>query len=107
MVYDLDTTSRDLSTEFTLGDFLFGTVKLTKNNDPDKHGYSGYGIESDARSQFSLNGEWSKNLVTFGVDNSLSLHTDKRRKDILVLVERKFVLVCTAMESTVFCMLIM
>ena len=55
--YELDTWSRDLSTEFTLGDCLFGAVKLTKNADCGKYGCSDYGTGSDARSQFSLNGE--------------------------------------------------
>lgn len=31
IVYELDTWSRDLNTDFTLTDCLFGTVKLTKN----------------------------------------------------------------------------
>ena len=33
----LDTCSRDLNTDFTLGNCLFGAVKLTKNADPDKY----------------------------------------------------------------------
>ena len=32
---------RNLSTDFTLNDCLFGSVKLTKNADPDKYKYSG------------------------------------------------------------------
>ena len=28
-------------------------MKLTKKTDPDRYGYSGYGIGFDARSQFS------------------------------------------------------
>ena len=32
---------------FVLGNFLFGAVTLTKNADPDKHPYSGYGISFD------------------------------------------------------------
>ena len=31
---------------------LLRAVKLTKNADPDKHEYSGYGIESNAHSDF-------------------------------------------------------
>ena len=31
---------------------LFGTVKLTENFDPDKYGYTCYGIGFDAHSQF-------------------------------------------------------
>ena len=44
--------SRDLNTDFRLGISVFGAVKLTKNADLDKYGYSGYGIGFDARSQF-------------------------------------------------------
>ena len=36
IVYELNTWSRDLNTDFTLKDCLFGAVKLTKNADPDK-----------------------------------------------------------------------
>ena len=35
-VYELDSWSRDLNTDFNLEDCLFGGVKLTKNTDPDK-----------------------------------------------------------------------
>ena len=38
IVYDLDTWSRDLNTDFTLKDCLFGAVKLSKNPDPDTTG---------------------------------------------------------------------
>ena len=74
--------------KFTLCDCLFGDVKLTKNTDTDKHGYSGYGTGFNASSQFLLpSGEWGKNVVIFSVDNSLSLYADDRKKDILVLAE--------------------
>ena len=45
----VDTQSRDLNTDFTLGNCLFAVVKLTSNVDPDKYRYSGYGIGFDAR----------------------------------------------------------
>ena len=81
IVYELDTFTRDLNTKITLGDCLFGAMKLTKNADPDKHGYSCYGIGFGARSQFSLpNGEWGKNVVIFGVEHRLSLHAGNRKK---------------------------
>ena len=35
-----------------------------------------------------MNEEWGKNVIIFGVDNSLSVHTDNRKKDILVLGKR-------------------
>ena len=40
--------------EFTLGDCLFGAVKVTGNADSDKYKYSAYGIGFDACSKFSL-----------------------------------------------------
>ena len=52
--YTLDWCSRDLDTDFALGNCLFRSVKLTKNADPDKCKYSSYGIGFDSRSQFSF-----------------------------------------------------
>ena len=87
VVYKLDTQSRDLNSKFTLRNRLFGDVKLTKNANPDKYGYSGYDIGFDTVSNFSINGEQGKNVGIFGAENSLSLHADNRKKDILVLGE--------------------
>ena len=88
-VYKLDVWSRDLNTTFTLGDCLFGAVELTKNVHAHKYPYSGYVIGFNARSQFPLpSGERGKNIVIFGLDNSLSVHVDNRKKNILVLGER-------------------
>ena len=62
--YKLGTRSRDLNTDFTLHNSLFGAVKLTKNSNPDKSGYSDYGIGFDARSQISWSdGTWGKNVI--------------------------------------------
>ena len=52
--YTLHTWSRDLNTSFTLENYLFGALKLTKNADSDKYEYTGYRIRFDARSQLSL-----------------------------------------------------
>ena len=53
ITWKLDTWSKDLSTNFTLGNYLFGVVKVTKNADPDKCKYSGFGIGFDSCPQFS------------------------------------------------------
>ena len=58
IVYELGTWSRGLNVKSTLYDCLFGAVKLTKNGDPDKHGYSSYGTGLDSCSDFSINGEF-------------------------------------------------
>ena len=54
IVYELGAWSRDLDMDLTLRDCVLAAVKLTKNGETDKYGYSGYGVEFDARSQFSL-----------------------------------------------------
>ena len=65
---------------------MFEAVKLTKNADPDKYPYWGYGIGFDSRSFFSApNFNWDKKNFIFGVDNSLSVHIDNKKKDILIL----------------------
>ena len=79
---------QDLNTKSTLGDCLFGAVKLTKNVHSDKYACSGYVIGFDARSQFLLpSGAWGKNIVIFGVGNSSSVHVDNSKKEILDLGE--------------------
>ena len=60
-VYELH--SMDMSTKFTLVNCLFGA-------EVNKKCWSGIGF--DARSDFSINGEWDKNVVIFDVDNKLS-----------------------------------
>ena len=50
--YELDIWSKDLNIDFTLGNCLFGAIKLVKNVDPDKYKNSGYGIGFDFRPEF-------------------------------------------------------
>ena len=67
---------------------MFGAVKLTNNADTDKYKCSGYGIGFDARGTFSFpSGGFGQNATTFGVDMSSSVHTDNKKKDILIIGE--------------------
>ena len=66
---------RNLDTDFTLSNCLFGSVKLTKNADSDKYKYSDYSIRFDSRSELLF-----KNV-------SSSVHVDNKNKDILILGE--------------------
>ena len=45
---------RNLNTDCTFGNCLFGSAKLTKNVDLDKYKYSSNSIGFDPRSEFSL-----------------------------------------------------
>ena len=71
---------------FTLQNFLFGAVKLTKNADPDKCSYSGYAISFDVRRTFSLpNGGFGEKVIIFGADMSSFVHVDNKTKDNVIL----------------------
>ena len=88
VVSELDRWSRDVDTKFALGNYLIGIVKITKKDNPDKYGYSGFGIGFDACSQFSLSiGAWGKNVIVFCMDNSFSVFPENRKRDILVFGE--------------------
>ena len=70
----------------TLENCVFGAVKLTKNADFDKYGYSGYEIGFDRHGSFSLFGtELGGNVIVFGVDMSSSTKIDNRKRNILIL----------------------
>ena len=61
-------------------------MKLTKNYDPDKYVYGGYGTGFDSRSEFSLpDGSVAKNVIIFGADMSSFVHIDNKKKDTLIL----------------------
>ena len=86
MSFKLDPQLRNLNTDFTLGNFLFGSGSLTKNADLDKYKYSGYSIGSDSHSELSLpDYTMGKNGIIFGADLSSSVHIDNKRKDILII----------------------
>ena len=86
--YILNQQTRDLITDFTLGNCLFGSINLTKNADRDKYIYATSGIGFNSRSEFSLpNGSVGKDVIIFGADMSSSLQIDNKGKDILIFVE--------------------
>ena len=71
----------------TLENCLFRSVKLTKNANIDKYGYSGYGIGFDRKGSFSIGNEIGKSVIILGVDMSSSSKIDNRKKDILILAK--------------------
>ena len=82
MIYELDTWSWELNSDFILKDCLFGGVELAENAKPDKYKDSGYCIGFDSGPLFSLpNFDWAKNII-FGVDTSSSVHINDNKKRI-------------------------
>ena len=60
---------------------MFGGIKLAKSADLEKCSYSEYDIGFDFQSLFSYwDFGWGKNVIIFWVDNSLSVHTDIKKK---------------------------
>ena len=87
--YTLGSQLKNLNTDFTLSNCLFGSVKLTKNADLDKYKYTSYNIGFDSRSEFLFtDGSYGKNVIIFGADMNSSVPVDNKGKDILILAER-------------------
>ena len=69
----------------TLENCLFGAVKLTKYIDIDLYKYSGYCIGFDRKWFSSIGDEVGRSVIIFGIDMSSALHTDNKKKYILIL----------------------
>ena len=86
--YILNPWLRDLNTNVTLKNCLCESLKVTKNADPQKYKYSGYGIGFNSHSEFSFTDEsMRKNLNIFGTDMSSSVYIDNKNKYISTLGE--------------------
>ena len=87
LVYELNTWPLNPTNNFTLKNYLFGTVKLTRKADKSKFTYNGRGIEFDGRGYWSSDNDTARNVVIFGVDNSSSSHIDNPKNNFLALGE--------------------
>ena len=56
---------------------------MVKNRDKEKYVNSEYGITFDSAGSWSLNNDTARNVIIFGVDNSLSYHSDNHKKIFL------------------------
>ena len=63
---------------------MFGAATIVKNSDKEKWVYSGYGIAFYEVGSWNFGNNISKNVVSFGVDNSLSSHGNNRKNNVLV-----------------------
>ena len=83
IVYDLKSTV-NYDVDFTLENYFFGALKLTKNADVDKYKYFGYGIRFYGVLSHPT-GTFGNNAIIFGVNISSSVHIGNKKKDILIL----------------------
>ena len=80
------TSTTNYNPDFTLENYLSGSVKITRNTDVNKYKYSEYGIGFDGKGVFTHPaGSFGNNAIIFGVDMSSSVHVDNIGKDILIL----------------------
>ena len=56
-------------------------TNIVKNSVREKYAYSGYGIAFDGKGSWSFNDDFARNVIIFGVNNSLSSHTNNLKKD--------------------------
>ena len=83
IVYELDTWPQNITTDFTLKNCLFGSVKLTKNVDLHKCKCSSYGIRFDLCSyHLLLDNTTRRNVIIFGADMNSYVHIDNKGKGI-------------------------
>ena len=50
--------------------------------------YKGYGITFDGKGEWNFHNDFARNVITFGVDNSSSSHTDNRKNNFSILGEQ-------------------
>ena len=78
VVYDLNRLSKDLNVGFKLKYCLFANVKLTKNPDPYKYSYCGWGIGLILFHFFHMEVLIGvKKVIIFKVDHNSSMHIEK------------------------------
>ena len=86
IVYELK-NRRISNPDFTVGNGLFGAVKITtKDVNTSHYQYHGYGICFDTESDFTFSSITNgKKVITFGVDMSFSSHSTNKTQNICVL----------------------
>ena len=52
ITFELNRWSKDLNTDFSLRNCLFGAVKIAKTANPDRYKYSTYDVVFNSRSRF-------------------------------------------------------
>ena len=80
IVHEINLWKYAYSTDSTLGNSLFCAVKLVKTADIDKYKYFRYGFGFDMKGTFGFPSiGFSKNVIIFGVDMSLSPNVDNNK----------------------------
>ena len=87
IVYDLVAWPRNPTTNFKFKNCLFGATNILKNSDKEKYIYSGYEITFDSEGSWSFDNDLTRNVIIFGIGNSLTSHFDNLGHNFLILGE--------------------
>ena len=87
IVYDSDAFPKNTTKIFKLKNCLLGATNIIKNSDKEKCVYSWYGITFDSAGSWSINNDFARNVIVFGVSDSSTSHSDNRKTNFLILDE--------------------
>ena len=83
----MDSCPRNPTNNFKFKNCLFRATNVVKNSSKGKYIYSLNGIAFDSAGSWSFDYDFAKNVIIFGVDNSLSSHFDNCKNIFLTLGE--------------------
>ena len=75
-VYDLAAWPRNPTNNFKFKNCLFEATNIVNNSEKEKYVYSGHGITFNSTDWWSFGNDTTRNVIIFGVDDSLSSHVD-------------------------------
>ena len=82
------TKNYSISSNSTIKNCLFGTIKLTKAPKIDEYKYTGYGIMFDEKGNFSHPScGFGRNVAITGDDKSSSVHVNNKKTNLMIIVE--------------------
>ena len=79
IIYNLDAWPRKPANNFKFKNYLFRETNKVENGDKEKYVYSGYGATFDNACSWSFGNDFARNIIIFGIDNSLSSHSDNSK----------------------------
>ena len=87
IVYDLDAWPRNPTNNFKFKNYLFGVTSIVRNSNKEKYVCSAYGIRFDIAGSWSFDIDSARNIMIFGVYNSLSSHAENSKNNFFQLLE--------------------
>ena len=87
IAYDLDAWPRNPTNNFKFKNYLFGVTSIVRNSNKEKYVCGAYGIRFDIAGSWSFDIDSARNIMIFGIDNSLSSHAENSKNNFFQLLE--------------------